>query len=201
MTTWTEIPNADIDQDSPVTQPLATAWRDNVRAAAEGASDAPVLSSGWHPYDMIDVGDGADGEIYDFATDGSVSTVESPDFEDGYEYLFVFESIGPSSISISAAVYRDVDDAYASAEFIVSGLTATDSYTGAVKIVLPRLAKFHHEFRWLTVMGNDTSSSVENTTDLVQFDATQQKINKVRFSGGFDGGRILMLRQREYLTG
>lgn len=43
MTTYTAIANTDIDQDSPVTQPLMTAMRDNPIAIAEGASGAPKL--------------------------------------------------------------------------------------------------------------------------------------------------------------
>jgi len=43
MTTYTAIANTDIDQDSPVTQPLMTAMRDNPIAMAEGASGAPKL--------------------------------------------------------------------------------------------------------------------------------------------------------------
>lgn len=38
MTTYTTIPDADVDQDSPVTQPLMTALRDNPIAIAEGDS-------------------------------------------------------------------------------------------------------------------------------------------------------------------
>ena len=43
MTTYTAIPNGDIDQDSPVTQELLTALRDNSIAIAEGATGAPRL--------------------------------------------------------------------------------------------------------------------------------------------------------------
>ena len=41
MTTYTTITNAEIDQDSPITQPLMTAMRDNPLAIAEGDSTAP----------------------------------------------------------------------------------------------------------------------------------------------------------------
>lgn len=43
MTTYTSIPNTDIDQDSPVTQPLMTALRDNPIAITEGSSGAPRI--------------------------------------------------------------------------------------------------------------------------------------------------------------
>lgn len=41
MTTYTSIPNGDIDQDSPATQPLFQLLRDNPIAITEGASGAP----------------------------------------------------------------------------------------------------------------------------------------------------------------
>ncbi len=46
MTTYTAIPNGDIDQDSPVTQPLLTLMRDNPIAITEGAAGAPRILLG-----------------------------------------------------------------------------------------------------------------------------------------------------------
>lgn len=44
MTTYTVISDAQIDQDSPITQPLMTALRDNPIAIAEGADGAPTVA-------------------------------------------------------------------------------------------------------------------------------------------------------------
>lgn len=44
MTAYTTVPNSDIDQDSPVSQPLMQALRDNPLAMFEGASGAPRLA-------------------------------------------------------------------------------------------------------------------------------------------------------------
>lgn len=43
MTSYVSIPNGDIDQDSPITQPLMTALRDNPIAITEGATGAPRI--------------------------------------------------------------------------------------------------------------------------------------------------------------
>ena len=43
MTTYTAITNGQIDQDSPITQPLMTALRDNPIAISEGSSGAPRI--------------------------------------------------------------------------------------------------------------------------------------------------------------
>lgn len=46
MTTYTTILDADIDQDSPVTQPLMSALRDNPIAIAEGDANSPGIYGG-----------------------------------------------------------------------------------------------------------------------------------------------------------
>ena len=43
MTSYVAIPNGDTDQDSPITQPLMTALRDNPIAIAEGDDPAPRI--------------------------------------------------------------------------------------------------------------------------------------------------------------
>ena len=45
MTTYTTITNAEIDQDSPITQPLLTALRDNPVAITEGSAGAPKVQA------------------------------------------------------------------------------------------------------------------------------------------------------------
>jgi len=45
MATYTAISNGQIDQDSPITQPLMTALRDNPIAMAEGDSSAPKFAT------------------------------------------------------------------------------------------------------------------------------------------------------------
>jgi hypothetical protein len=50
MAVWTAIPDSDIDPDSPFTTALATAYRENVIAAFEGASGSPTI----HPSSAFD---------------------------------------------------------------------------------------------------------------------------------------------------
>ena len=50
---WTTIPDSDIDPDSPFTTGLATAYRENVIAAFEKASGAPVLADNYIVAAMI----------------------------------------------------------------------------------------------------------------------------------------------------
>lgn len=92
MTTWTDITNAQTDQDSPVTQTLVQALRDNVNAAAEGATGAPANVAGWHPYDMVDNDDAADGKVYDFSVDGATTGLEIT-LAAGFEYLVFLSGV------------------------------------------------------------------------------------------------------------
>ena len=50
MTTYTAIANTEIDQDSPVTQPLMAKLRDNPIAIVSGATGAPRINPGAHGY-------------------------------------------------------------------------------------------------------------------------------------------------------
>jgi hypothetical protein len=68
MTTYTAIPDADIDTDSPLTQSLMTLLRDNPLGIQEGASGAPrivrgAIAAGVGHRWFFDYGDESDGAI------------------------------------------------------------------------------------------------------------------------------------------
>lgn len=211
MTTYTTIPNGDIDQDSPVTQPLLTALRDNPIATAEGASGSPVIFAGWHPYNLTEVGSTETGVIYDFSIDGTVASVESPNFADGFEYAFVFNGISSSAAAteLRMSLYRDTDAAYFTDVSILSGLSfSTEVVQGIIQVQMPRLAKYVHSCVSLSIghaRRTDTGAVTVSGGMVASFnDATLQTTSKARFrfdSGNIDAGTITMLRRREYLTG
>src|SRR6056297_3392115 len=106
---YSAITNAEIDQDSPITQTLMTKYRDNIILAAEGI---------WHPYNRSEPDGSADGVFYDSATDGTVASVETPDFAAGYDYLIVFDNMttdGGAARALDIELYRDTDAAYVTA--------------------------------------------------------------------------------------
>ena len=209
MTTYTAIPNTDIDQDSPITQPLMTLLRDNPIAIAEGAANGPVLSSGWHPYDMVDVGDGNDGTFYDFSVDGAVASVETPAFADGYEYAVLGLDLSTSSNStgnFQIEQYLATSASYDTPDTIVSyGVNAhTLNYRWdffAWSTSLPRLTSRIHTLQRVSYKteGPATSAGTEVTGT-----STAQKIGKRRFSnstGNIDAGTLQLFRRREFVTG
>ena len=89
MTTWTTISNAAVAVGAIPSSSIVTALRDNPSAVAESSSGAPVMVSGWHPVDKVSTGDGKTGLIYDHAVTGTVASVVTPDFVDGYEYRII----------------------------------------------------------------------------------------------------------------
>lgn len=205
MTTYTTVANGDIDQDSPVTQPLMVSLRDNPIAMAEMATDAPVLASGWHPYDMVAVGDGADGVIYDYSVDGTVASVETPNFSDGWEYRLVFLDISPSSGTpdLEIEMYRETGAAYdtASSIFTTSG-AVSNTYTGYLDFFLPRVSRNSHMAQPSTFV-EGAGGGTYFTTAATSHGFVADKIGKARVSwssGNIDGGKIHLLRRRDTLT-
>lgn len=71
MASWIDILNGQIDTDSPVTQSLMTALRDNPIAAFEGASGAPRLVL--KAIDPVAVGDTARSSVSGSYTAGTTS--------------------------------------------------------------------------------------------------------------------------------
>ena len=200
MTTYTTIASTEIDQDSPITQPLMTKLRDNPIAMAESATGAAVIAQGWCPYDMVTVGDGNDGVIYDFAVDGAVATLDSPTFADGFTYRFYFEQILGSSTPTT-------DNFQMRFSYVTAGLLGTatllasiNSVDGEVTLGLPRASGTTHKWAAYTVVDNTTAVS-HGAYSRVQSPA--EKIAFVRFkaqAGNLAGGKIYMYRRKDLFS-
>jgi len=85
MTTYSTITDGQVDQDSPITQPLMTALRDNLLAVVEGSSGAPKIKEAWQASQStisaglvitdLDDGDGIKIETAGVGTSSSGSTI------------------------------------------------------------------------------------------------------------------------------
>lgn len=205
MTTYSSILDTQVDPDAPITSLLGYQWRDNPIAIAEGASGAPVVAAGWHPYDLVNVGGSETGYIYNSAVDGTVATVESPNFADGYEYAFVFRGVdhsGVLAVDLEMSLYRETDAAYFTNLDIATGVANGSNSIGVIRVPFPRIAKEIHPVVWDVNFGQ--SGSDYSVNNVVFQDSTVQKITKVRFAwsaNSFEAGTITMIRRREYLTG
>lgn len=197
MTTYTTLTNAALAVGAVPSASKFQALRDNPIAIAEASNGAPVNVMGWHPVDKVTVGDGKQGVIYDFGTSGSVSSVVTPDFEDGYEYKIFGVDLSPSSSAgLKIDFYKETGANYDTAH-------TTGSTSGGrdfdCEITLPRVPKRNHVARFWT----STSTGISTTALIGFYDGTLQKILRARvsFSGAnISGGKIWLFRRREFAS-
>jgi hypothetical protein len=205
MTTYNTITAAEVAPLAPITSSLGQRWRDNPIAMGEGASTAPLIYAGWHPYNKATVGDSNDGLLYDHAVTGAVGSFETPDFEDGFEYAIVIDGLSSNNVpDFQIELYRATDAAYSVA---TSGTitNATFKLYGIARIVYPRVQSIYHSIIWESPLVQDDGlgTAIISANGGV-FDATIQKISKARVSlssNQFDAGKAYLLRRREYMTG
>lgn len=168
-----------------ITLQQGRALRDNPIEMAGGATDAPVVQAGWHPYDMVEYGDGADGVIYDGDVDGSVATITSPAFADGYEYRFIGVGLNLQTAATDryqVDIYRETSGAYA-------GYQTIATYSGGSQVAVfdltisPRNTLASHSL--IGAGGNQATGNSAITgavaLALTWHHATAQKITGVRF--------------------
>lgn len=203
MTTWISISNAAVAVGGIPSSSTVTALRDNPSALAEGASGAPVMVSGWHPVDKVTIGDGKTGRIYDFATNGVVADIVTPDFEDGYEYRILALGLSHNSGTNQALrmeLYLSSDASYSTA-FTLTSMSGGASITVAnidAEILMPRLTKTRHFVRYVA-----STSSIETGTVAMVSDNDPQKITRARLifaAGSIDAGEVYLFRRREYAS-
>ena len=198
---WTTISNAAVAVGAIPSSSTVTALRDNPVAVADASSGAPVVFAGWHPYDKVSVGDGKDGLIYDFAVDGLVAEVITPDFVDGYEYRIVGNRLSHSSATtreLLLDLFKETSASYSSS-FISTQAGNTTLYNFDWEILLPRITSTAHLGRFVFQLG----ATLDATTVTSSYDATPQKVlkAKIRFTTvSIDAGKIYMFRRREYAS-
>lgn len=195
MATWIAPIDTETDPDAPLLSSLGKRWDNNVIAAFEGAFSAPLSAAAWHPYNGTTVGGGNDGLIYDNAVDGNVGTVETPYFEDGYEYRLLCLEVSASATGAWRVDLYPVSDASWSAATASVNLTSGVDHGAIITFYEPRRTDLTH-----VISGGISSSGGTNRSDLVGSLTTgsSQKIRNARIdpSGLMSGGRIYMHRRK-----
>jgi len=210
MTDWTTIPNDVIEAGKPGRAVDGRALRDNPVAIAEGAPGAPVVAAGWHPYNMINVGDGADGTFWDHSVDGNQRYVATPAFEDGYEYMVRVEDLnrGDSGLpDIFVKGFRDLYGSYSSAATIAVSLGGVGNLFGTFRVVLPRVPSEYMNIaieQGFGIPGNSPVSPCGEGSS-ISLGGTGVKIDNLEISwnspNDFASGRMRLFRRREYISG
>lgn len=191
---WTDIPDSVIEAGKPIRAIDGRALRDNVPALAAGDTGAPPVKAGWHPYDMVSIGDASDGVIYDRAVDPAVSSVEAPLFETGYEYAIVVDNMKPSTnANFLLDLYFETSAAWVNATTDNFGAATVSNFH--FQILAPDLAS-----RWQTVFSLGLTPSMNTAFS----GTTLQKVTKARLrttAGTFAEGRMRMFKRGGLLNG
>jgi hypothetical protein len=201
MTSWTSILNAAVAVGGIPSSSTVTALRDNVAAAAEAASGAPVVAAGWHPYDKVTIGDGKTGLIYDFAVNGAVGSVVTPDFVDGYEYRMIIDAFSHSSgasRAFSLSVYMEGAASYDT--FYTSAALASGSRLYFdIEIPIPRVTLRRHLVRFV---GSTDGTVITETVGVTSTLNDKILKAKIEIGGGSssDDGKVYVFRRREYAS-
>lgn len=209
MTTYTAISNGQIDQDSPITQPLMTAMRDNPLAIAERSTNAPYVESVWYPYNSDVVGDD-DGVIYDFSVDGAVASVETPTFEAGYDYRLIIQglSLTPVNPQFQIEAYRETSASYVlitnTGGMVLSTLRLHADFSVLSPYTASNVFLFLGSQNTLQAYSDAKFSASDGNFSLVN--TTSQRISKMRVttsspgSTTFNAGKVFLLRRKVATT-
>lgn len=215
MTTWTTIVNAAVNVGGIPASSTVTAFRDNPIAIAEQSSGSPIMFSGWQAYDKVSNGDAARGLLWDFAVSGTRTSVETPNFEDGWEYRII--GIGLSASAGGGGGRVDLYGETSATWDSISGfgqMSTGDFSSFDVELLLPRLVKNAHFARntggFVTAAGVWTETTETPTAtgcvgpSSTNYYTTAQKILKARAVVGntqsLDAGKVYLFRRREYAS-
>lgn len=201
MTSYTTISNALVAVGAIPSSSLVTALRDNPAAIAEAATGAPIIAAGWHPVDKVTVGDGKDGIIYNSAVSGTVASVTTADFEDGYEYRMVGMNLRHSD-TVTSRGFRlgYLKSGIWNETSTIGSVSSTNDCGFDVTIILPRIDAYQHMIQQLL---HASSSIHSNFGFLVSPGGAPTKITNARFlfqSANIASGKIWLFRRREYAS-
>ena len=202
MTTYTTLTNAALAVGAIPSSSKLTTLRDNPIAMAEAAAGAPINVMGWHPVDKVTVGDGKQGKIYDRALNGTVASVVTPDFEDGYEYRIVAEGVSHNSgsnQSLQVDFFFTPTTGYAT-QISFGANSSSVGFGLDVTFLMPRLTKSFHWASFFGISGGTLYTAAHVIGQSTGFD---EKILRARIkfsSGSIDDGKMWLFRRREFAS-
>lgn len=202
MASWTTQSTNSLLPGEPWTSAKALAAFENPEAIAEGAIGAPVLSTGWHGYNSLNVGDGNTGRFYNGALQ---ATVETPNFEDGYEYRILgrgldFDPSVGASIEIEYLINGGWNTIYTTAQS-GPGLIDFDLWLRSPRRTARRFLLDYSIAFGATGTSWGPSNGIQENGVASIADNNEAVVTRARFSfPGRDAnaGQAYLLRRREY---
>lgn len=172
------------------TDEKAQAQVENVQALSEAATGCPILQQAWHPYDMVEYGDGNDGVIYDFAVDGSVATITTPTFAAGYEYAI--DVIDASTADITLNV--ETGGSFGVAITLVSGGLAGLDISARIELLCPMASRTSHLVKFWTIDVDVGTGDLATSSSLAGAAAIRHSpaatLTRARIGGSFGKGKV-----------
>jgi hypothetical protein len=206
VTTFTDLPNAAVQTGGRPRGSTITALRDNPIAIAECDDTAMPNRAAWHPFNRdLPNETGAVGRIYNFGTDGAVANVETPVFEDGFEYRIRVTEITPvSGTTLRIELRRQATGVYQGLGTLINLVSATDVVSG--EVILPtvrRSLRMHFITGYLrsTLAGFGVAIQTATAVNLAQEITVADQIDRARlsFTSNMTGGAIFLERRRVYI--
>lgn len=191
MADYNAISDTQLDPDAPLTSQLGYQFRNNPIAIAEVSNNAPYVQSNWHGFGGSSL---VSSVIYDFAVDGAVAFVDTPDFIDGYEYGILLDGVTGANPNVVIKAYGETDAA------VTTGITVgVNAGMGPFEVSQPRRALTAH-YIYPSGFYNTTYVPSKEATSLGTYSGGAQKILKLRVSvstGDIGGGKIYLIRKKE----
>lgn len=161
-----------------------------VRALLNVEDGATAATGGWESV----------GTFYDNSTDGTVASIETPDFADGFEYRILVNDVSSTlGGALQIELYNEDDTAYSSADTISTALTnSAQQIISDIEILNPRKTTRMHTGR---ASSSRSESATETESALFAFGCitfAAQKVLRARLSftgGSFDEGTVTLLRR------
>lgn len=203
MPTYTEITTGQVDQDSPFTQALATAYKDNVEAYITTDPSAPFTAFIWQ------IEDGAEGTdpIYDFSVDGVIATIETPVFVSGWEYMLVGHDLSvngaATSTNIDLSLFVESSSSYSgSLGIFTTSTSVSEVFSFQAHLKFPMWEKKIHFAETLAASHTPTEGTATSNHLFFRTSAdtriTKAKINCADALKSFDAGKVYLLKRAEY---
>ena len=201
MASWTNQSTSSLLPGEPWTSAKALAAFENPVAIAEGAVGAPVNQAHWHPYNMVNVGDGANGRYYNGA---SLVEVDVPfgSIVNGYEYRILGRGIdGPgltSPFRVEALISGAWETWYLSTSVAAGPMDFDLCIRAPRRSSRPFLLDYSSAFASTGSSWSATNGAQENGVASIA-DNNASVIDRVRFSfdsSNTDAGEAFLLRRR-----
>jgi hypothetical protein len=199
MATWYEHAGTTFDPDAGLFSEDMKGLVTNVAAGLEGANNAPYNEATWHPYNGLKVGDANTGVIYDFATTGALTTITTPDFVDGYEYMLRVEGLVTSNAAeFQISLYSEAAAAFTTYADVTT-VPGNAGNFGEIEISVPRATT--NRVNVYSRMSSVAAAADPITHGGASFTLTlASKVLRARISNGFatTAGRIIMYKRRAF---